>query len=175
MTVCAGYPQLLSGDLSVSNLPKLVEDKQKILFPETAADRFYADATKVKRYYLSLPFYPFRTLGPRDLQNYTGLVSHRHSFDYNPISPLFPANTQLDIVLKMRKDRNFLPYMLPYQLDQSYGSSQSRLTVDQQKNALKFTTVTKTPAQGDAPATETTNTFIITKVEIDIKDIYLQV
>jgi len=62
--------------------------------------------------------------------------------------------------------------MLPLQLDQTLGSKANELTDVQRTAATTFTTTT--PGTGEN-ARDVINKHIITKVEIKIKDIYLQV
>ena len=161
--VRAGYTRLLSGDVNARNRPRLAEDQQQSLFPETAVDRLWATADHVKRYYLSFPFYPFRTLCPRDMQR-----TLRTQQELDPTSPLFPAHTQMSIVFRRRKDRNFLSSLLPYQLDSSLGSSSNTLTQDQRNAATTFRLST-------AANPPVVTNYTITRVNIAIRDMYLQV
>lgn len=155
----------------MSQLPSIPEHKQKCLFPEKEADQPWTDENYVRRYYLNFPFYPFRTLCPRDLNTMALASSTNKSFDYNPTSPLFPANTQINLVFKKRNTDNFLNYMLPFMLNQTLGTKALRLTQNEKKEATKFSVTTR----GAGAAAATTKTFIITKVEIDVKNVYLQV
>ena len=159
MCVCAGYPRLLSGDLS--DLTK-VPEKQRVQFPEAAAEESWSrDPRWVKKYFLKFPFYPFRTLCPRDL----GAITKTLNFDN--ASPIFPANTQLDLVFQKRKKTNFLKYMLPFNLNPNLGTSQSTCTAEEYTNALTFTQ----PATAGAVAV----TYIIERVDINVTNMYLQV
>jgi hypothetical protein len=160
--VCAGYPRLLSGDLAPINLTSIPETKQKIYFPEVEKDKLWERPDHVKRYYLNFPFYPFRTLCPRDMK-----LSLKSNQEFDPTSPLFPANTQLNIVFTKRKENNFLSYMLPFQLDSTLGSSTNTLTAIERAAATTFRVTTVNPvASAD---------YQITRVDISIKDMYLQV
>ena len=159
MCVCAGYPRLLSGDLS--DLTK-VPEKQRVQFPEAAAEESWSrDPRWVKKYFLKFPFYPFRTLCPRDL----GAITKTLNFDN--ASPIFPANTQLDLVFQKRKKTNFLKYMLPFNLNPNLGTRQSTCTAEEYTNALTFTQ----PATAGAVAV----TYIIERVDINVTNMYLQV
>jgi len=62
--------------------------------------------------------------------------------------------------------------MLAYHLDQSLGSSSMSLTEQQKNTATSYTVLTR--GTGDNAAV-VTNKYIITKVEIKIYDIYMQV
>ena len=157
--MCAGYPRLLSGDLS--DLTK-VPEKQSAQFPEAAAEESWSkDPRWVKKYFLKFPFYPFRTLCPRDL----GAITKTLNFDN--ASPIFPANTQLDLVFQKRKKTNFLKYMLPFNLNVNLGTRQSTCTAVEYTNALTFTQ----PATVALPAVN----YIIERVDIDVTNMYLQV
>ena len=159
MCVCAGYPRLLSGDLS--DLTK-VPEKQRVQFPEAAAEESWSrDPRWVKKYFLKFPFYPFRTLCPRDL----GAITKTLNFDN--ASPIFPANTQLDLVFQKRRKTNFLKYMLPFNLNPNLGTRQSTCTAEEYTNALTFTQ----PATAGAVAV----TYIIERVDINVTNMYLQV
>lgn len=147
------------------------DGQQKTLFPETVKDKTWEDTTLVKRYYLNFPFYPFRTLCPRDISL---LSSGAKStlFDFDPTSPLFPANTQLNIVFTKRDVPNFLAYMLPYQLDPAFGTKKNTLTEAERTAALTYTV--ETPGAGAGAAAVRTR-YVIDSVQIQIKDLYLQV
>jgi len=154
-------------------LSHIPSSKQECFFPESLEDKIWQNTNYVRRYHLNFPFYPFRTLCPRDLHRLALTSSSKNSsFDFNSTSPLFPANTQINIVLKKRNTNNFLPYMLAYHLDQSLGSSSMSLTEQQKNTATSYTVLTR--GTGDNAAV-VTNKYIITKVEIKIYDIYMQV
>ncbi|RPH79097.1 MAG: hypothetical protein EHM77_06255 [Planctomycetaceae bacterium] len=155
-----GYPRLLSGDMT--NLGTTLPPQLPTLYPEDKTFTNYTDLNQRKKYYLNLPFYPFRTLSPRDVAMYSNKTSNA-TFDY--ASPLFPAHTQFNFVLKRRKLENMLDYMLPFNLDPSLGHSLAKLNDDQRKIALTFNVGTG--------AAQTTH--VITKVEIQLHNLYLQV
>jgi len=158
-----GYPRLLSGDYNAAGLSKLVDKEQYTLFPETSGDTTWTKTDLTKRYALKFPFYPFRTLCPRDLH----LTSSKpNAFDN--ASPIFPANTQLNIVFQKRQKNNFLPYMLPLNLDPSLGASGTQLSEENFTTARTFTT----PGANDK-AVRIQN--IIDRVEINVKNMYMQV
>jgi hypothetical protein len=154
-----GYPRLLSGDMT--NLSHTLPSKLPALYPEEKSSTDYTKVDQKKRYYLSLPFYPFRTISPRDVAMYAKITSS----NFDPSSPIFPANTQLNFVLHRRKISNFLDYMLPFNLDASLGNSFNELTEEQRKTATTFKVGVGTTA---------TN-HIISKVEIKLSNLYLQV
>ena len=158
-----GYPRLLSGDLDLSTLTRLPNAKQKTLFPENDVDVSYSKMNWVKKYYLKFPFYPFRTLCPREVN-----MSTSKSNEFDNTSPVFPANTQINFVFQKRKKKNFLKYMLPLKLDPSLGTNSKELTAEQFAQTLTFTAA---PATGAAVGIR----YVITRVDIDVKDMYMQV
>jgi hypothetical protein len=152
-------------------LIKLSSTKQSMLFPESNIDKNWENTLDQKRYFLSFPFYPFRTLNTRSLSILSSATSSSMKlmeFDYS--SPLFPAHTQLNIVFQKRKKPNFLYNMLPYQLDPSLGSSKKKLTDPQHKQAISFSVDSV-----DSNNKVTTTNYIIKQVEIKVYDMYLQV
>jgi hypothetical protein len=156
-----GYPRLLSGDMKfLSDIPS----KQTALFPEKDVDVSWDKVNTVKRFYVNLPMYPFRTLSSRD--SYMLLPSGK-SHDFDIASPLFPANTHISIQLKKRDNRNFLRHMLPFNLDPNLGSLKNSLTAEEKKAASLYSIRKGTPpAKVD---------YVITRVDIDVQDMYLQV
>lgn len=155
-------------------MAKTLNTKQSQLFPGTAADEPWTNVNTFKRYFLSFPSYPFRTLSPRDLACLKASSSH---LEFDAVSPMIPANTKLNITLKRRNMEKLLDYMLPYQLDYEQGSASNQLTADTRQMALRFTVpqppAAAVPDQG-APAPAPL-TYIISKVEVKIHDMYLQV
>ena len=133
--------------------------KQKEIFPQLAKDNPWTNTTEYKRHYLSFPCYPFRTLCPRDLYSFPS-----NSQEFDSASPIFPANTQLNVVFKRRKIDNLINYFLPCNLDIDQGTSTKTITSTQRANALTFKTTT-TPAESCK----------ILKATINIKAMYLQV
>ncbi len=158
-----GYPQLLSGTLTT--LGDVATKHQTVYFPDKASTNPWTKTTQVKRYRLSFPFYPFRTLCPRELVRAKMLPS---SFDTS--SPLFPAHTQLNITLKRRTDKNFLNFMLPENINTLVGSTVSTLSNDERKNATQFT-VRGVDAAGVATVAE----YKIKSVAVTLQAAYLQV
>lgn len=148
---------MLSGDLAPNNRSKLHSTQQKILFPETTQDAIWEKSDLVKRYHLSFPFFPFRTLCPRDLNQMLASTKDLHP-SIDPTSPIFPANTQLNITFHKRNITNFLPYMLPYNIISDVGSHNNKLTNAQLTTILTFNT-----------------NWVVKSVSIDVKDMYLQV
>jgi hypothetical protein len=146
----------LAGDLE----PKVnIHQKQAVLFPGVLNDKPWETTTTKKRYFLSFPFYPFRTLNPRELSA-LGPIS-----PFGSASPIFPAHTQLNIVFKRRKADTLLNYMLPYNLNYNLGTSKKSLTNAERTTALTFSVKTG----------NTTTEYIITGIEFILHDIYLQV
>lgn len=175
MTFFLGYPQLLSGDLSMSHLPYIITNKQLTLFPENSKDQIWSQANYYRNYKLNFPFYPFRTLCPRDFNILSSPSSSSSSLssEFYPTSPIFPGNTQININFKKRNVTNFLPYMLPFKLSQSTGSTHSVLSAEQKKEATKFE-LESTVGEG-ADARKVKTTYIVTNVQVQIKSMYLQV
>jgi len=159
-----GYPQLLSGTLT--KIGDVAAKHQKVYFPEDRSTAPWTRTTQVKRYRLSFPFYPFRTLCPRELVQAKMLPS-----TFDPSSPLFPAHTQLNITLKRRADRNFLNCMLPENINTLAGSSEAALTPAQRATAVEFRVTTP----GVAPAPATVVDYRIKSVAVNLQSVYLQV
>ena len=166
---------MLSGDLAQHKLTDIPTEQQKNLFPETIKDSIWTRTDYVRRYNLTFPFYPFRTLCPRDFTRIASVAtssSKEHATDFNPTSPLFPANTQINIVFKKRKEANFLPYMLPFNLQQHLGTQALGLTDEEKTLATTYSVTTR----GAGPnAAVTTQTYVITSVNIKLENVYLQV
>lgn len=159
----AGYPRLLSGDLTTNNIPKIAQDKQTAYFPETPTDRIWLTPDRVKRYHLNFPFYPFRTLCPRDMQ-----FAFKSPQEFDPTSPIFPANTQLNIIFHRRRNIDFLLSMIPYALNPNLGSTSNELSLVQRAAATSFSLST------DANPPVVTEQRI-QRVDISIQNMYLQV
>jgi hypothetical protein len=166
---CAGYPRWLSGDLK--DLTKVAERTQTHLFPGVMNDRPWEDVQQFKRYQLSFPFYPFRTLCPRELANLK--ITQKHEFDSS--SPIIPANTQINIVFNRRNQEKLINYILPFNLNMALGTSNIQLTDDERQQALTFSVLTPPAAGAAAGAVATRQNYVISQVAIVIKDMYLQV
>ncbi len=146
-------------------VPKtLANMHEKTLFPGSATAHEYVN-TRYRRHLLSFPMYPFRTLCPRDAQYMLGDNS-----DFDQTSPLFPANTQLNIKFTRRPVASLLNYMLPTNLNLNRGAASNSLTQDERNNALDFT-VSTVNADGGVVNTE----YRITGITINVQDMYLQV
>jgi hypothetical protein len=147
-------------------VPKtLANMHEKTLFPGSATAHQYVN-TKYRRHLLSFPMYPFRTLCPRDAHYMLGDNS-----DFDQTSPLFPANTQLNIKFTRRPVANLLNYMLPTNLNLDRGAASESLTVDERAAALNFTVTA--PAVGNAAPVVTQ--YSITGIAINVQNMYLQV
>ena len=158
----------MSGDLKDLTA---IANTQTCLFPGASKDNPWEDVEQFKRYQLSFPFYPFRTLCPRELASLK--LTSKHEFD--PSSPLIPANTQINFVFNRRDTTKLINYFVPFNLNMELGTNSSVLTEEQRKLALTFTQITPPPA-GAAPDAEPTRTNnIITGIEIIINDMFLQV
>ena len=164
---------MLSGDLTTNNLKKLAEDNQHALFPETDKDQSWNKPTTKKRYYLTFPFYPFRTLSPRHLWRVAANGSGKSLFEFDANAPIMPANTQMDIVFTKRNTTNFINYMLPLAIAPDLGAQKSKLTAVERAAALSF--VINVPRTGENAQGTEERTMIIKRVEINIADMYLQV
>ena len=154
-----GYIRLLSGELTDVNAS--IAQKQKVFYPEPLSAAPWTNANSKKRYYLNMPFYPFRTLSPRDVAMYPKLASS----EFDSSSPIFPGNTQINITLTRRKITNFLDYMLPFNLSPLVGTSQNALTNEQRVIATSFTVTTGADRAQHR----------ITRVDITLHNLYLQV
>jgi hypothetical protein len=91
--------------------------------------------------------------------------------DFDQTSPLFPANTQLNIKFTRRPVASLLNYMLPTNLNLNLGAANENLTVDQRATALNFSVTA--PAVGDADPVVTQ--YNITGIAVNIQNMYLQV
>ena len=120
---------------------------------------------------MSFPFYPFRTLCPRDLASLK-INSHQHEFDSS--SPVVPANTQINFMFTKRNKDKLLNYLLPYNLNMELGTSANQLSDEDRKLALTFSRL-EPAAAGVAGAGVTRKSYVIKDVEIVINTMYLQV
>lgn len=116
-------------------------------------------ADKFRRFYASFPIYPFRNVNPRDADR---LLSGSQ-FDQN--SPMLPAHTQINAKFTRLPRAKLINWMLPSNLDYDKGSTDRGLSVDERKSALNFTVI-----RGNA-----NDQYLITNVDVVIKDLYLQV
>jgi hypothetical protein len=159
-----GYPRLLSGDLLV---PKTLASMHKnTLFPGDATAHQFNN-NKYRRHLLSFPMYPFRTLCPRDAHN----MLRGGNIEFDQTSPLFPANTQLNIKFTRRPVANLLNYMLPTNLNLDLGAANNSLTQDQRDAALNFSVIAPAVANAQPVVTQ----YVITGIAINLQNIYLQV
>jgi hypothetical protein len=156
--VLLGYPKLLSGDYT--NIAGLQNTKYKAIYPHATENQQEVD--QFRRYYLSMPFYPFRTLCPRDLSNFHLTRSN----EFNASSPIYPANTQIDITLKKRNVTNFLNYMLPYNLPPDTGTNTETLSEAQRRACCSFNLRNAAGNQ---------ITYDISAVNIILNDLYMPV
>jgi hypothetical protein len=147
-------------------VPKtLANMHENTLFPGDATAHQYVN-TKYRRHLLSFPMYPFRTLCPRDAHYMLG-----DNGDFDQTSPLFPANTQLNLKFTRRPAANLLNYMLPTNLNLDLGAVSETLTVGQRADALNFSVIN--PPVGDAAPVVTQ--YNITGIVINVQNMYLQV
>jgi len=145
----------------------VTKNHQSRLFPGVAKDSPWENVTTFKRHYLSFPFYPFRTLAPRDL---IGLKLNGNKHEFDSSSPIIPANTQINCVFTRRNIKKLINYLLPFNLDMELGTSVNQLTAEKRKTSLTFTTFT--PVAGAQPIR---HSYVISDVSIVINDMYLQV
>jgi hypothetical protein len=166
--VVSGYPQLLSGDYLSTE--ELFEDQKEAYFSPEPSDTYnYADLTPVRRYPLSFPFYPFRTLCPREL-----VQSKMASSEFDVSAPLFPAHTQLNLVFKRRDTKDLLNLMLPFNLNSGLGATKGSLTQEERNDALTFNL--ETSSTNDAGVvTITKHRYRIKSVHARLRQCYLQV
>lgn len=155
-----GYPQALSGQLN--QLSKFHDMQTEAFFPEANTDQPWADATVVKRYALTFPMFPFRTLSPRELY-----LARQSSSAGNgeTSSPMFPAHTQWDMTFKRRDISTLLNLMMVQKLNANFGTSISALATTERNRVLEF------GGAGLVPVIPHT----IVGVKITLKDVYLQV
>jgi hypothetical protein len=176
--------------------PEHSKEKQKrVFFPGGAADTPWNDVEVNDRYYVSLPFYPFRTLSPRNMatiqaagkssstsaSTLTGGGGGGLDFDY--ASCLIPAHTHTSVILK-RRTENLLDFLLPQRLSSIIGSRNAQLTAAERTAALTFVGRVRpaVPAQAAAgnaaavPAQAAVDVnFEVTSVAVRIDSIVLQV
>ncbi len=141
-------------------LKQKVFEKQSCLFPGLAVDSPWTSTTTVKRHYLKFPFYPFRTLNTQHMMALSPLT------DFDSSAPIYPANTQLNLKFRRRKVDTLLNFMLPYNLNYNKGSTDKKLTAAERTTALTFSV----PVAGGG-----FTDYLISGVEIVLKDMYLQV
>jgi hypothetical protein len=172
----AGYLRLMS-----SNYTEKIFDKQRpVFFSGADADAPWTDTDAATRFYLNFPFYPFRTLNPRDTvilrpskSSSPSSLSFNSGMDFDYASCLLPAHTQLSITMKRR--RELLNYMVPMQLVPTMGDNSNSMTQDERQAALTFT-VTQPPAAGAAAGAPAVRiTYRITSVQVTLDDMVLLV
>jgi hypothetical protein len=163
-----GYPRLLSGELK--NRTTLQKMHEKTLFPAGGEAPHTYNPTTYRRHQLSFPMYPFRTLCPRDAQEMLGNSSRINEFDQT--SPMFPANTKINIKFTRRANDTLINYMLPTNLNLETGPASNSNTAVLRTAATAFTT----SVRGADPAGNIVNTVhAINSVTVNIQAMYLQV
>ena len=167
--------------------PKKMSEIHTALFPlEDDNEPWLHNENCFKRHFLSFPQFPFRTLHPRNVNTY-----FPNDQTFNSSSPIFPANTQINIIFKRRQKKSLINYLLPTNLNYLYGSQKSTLDADERETALSFSLYEPAPAPAPAPAADDDDDIVapapapaadnvlvdwdIIDVEINIKDLYLQV
>ena len=164
-----------------SNYTEKIFDKQRpVFFSGADADAPWTDTDAATRFYLNFPFYPFRTLNPRDTvilrpskSSSPSSLSFNRGMDFDYASCLLPAHTQLSITMKRR--RELLNYMVPMQLVPTMGDNSNTMTQGERQAALTFT-VLQPPAVGAAAgAPPVAITYRITSVQVTLDDMVLLV
>jgi hypothetical protein len=167
--------------------PKKMTEIHTTLFPlEDNNEPWLHNEKCFKRHFLSFPQFPFRTLHPRNVNTY-----FPNDQTFNSSSPIFPANTQINIIFKRRQKKSLINYLLPTNLNYLYGSQKSTLDADERETALSFSLYEPAPAPAPAPAADDDDDIVapapapaaddvlvdwdIIDVEINIKYLYLQV
>jgi hypothetical protein len=107
--------------------------QRAVYFPEDKNLSPWVDTTALKRYNLTFPFYPFRTLAPRDMH-----LFRQSGGRFEPSSPLFPAHTQINLTFKRRDKKNLLDFMVPEKLDPLKGSKNGTMSATERNDSLEF-------------------------------------
>ena len=165
-----GYPRLISGDyINLSD----VKYKQGDVYyaSKNVTNSPWEQTDTIQRYFLNFPFYPFRTLSPREMFLY-----QKQTSEFDTTASILPAHTQCNIVFKRRKLADYINYMLPENLDSLAGSSSDKLTVEERNTALTFSEqITKAPTVAAPEGSTVTVQHMIKSVTIKLVDCYLQV
>jgi hypothetical protein len=168
----------------------IAKEYQKNLFPGKQSDTPWRDTERYKRHHLAFPFFPFRTLHPREL-NTMDISGASETIDKN--SPLFPGNTQINLSFHRRQQNTLINFIYPYNLNTELGSQANTLDQGQRDEALTFKV--PNPAAGAAavpvlnvfdedgneiapaqqPQPPATINSTIVNVTVNIRSIYLQV
>jgi hypothetical protein len=167
----------------------IAKQYQKTIFPGKQCEYPWRDTDRYKRHHLAFPFFPFRTLHPREL-NTMDVSGANETIDKS--SPIFPGNTQINLSFHRRQQNTLINFIYPYNLNTEIGSQANTLDQDQRNEALTFKI--PNPAAGGAvpilqvfdedgnevpPAEQaqppaTINSTIV-NVTVNIRSIYLQV
>jgi hypothetical protein len=168
----------------------IAKEYQKKLFPGKQADTPWRDTERYKRHHLAFPFFPFRTLHPREL-NTMDIAGASEPIDKN--SPIYPGNTQINLSFHRRQQNTLINFIYPYNLNTELGSQANTLDQGQRDEALTFKV--PNPAAGAAavpvlnvfdedgneiapaqqPQPPATINSTIVNVTVNIRSIYLQV
>jgi len=149
-------------------LANIAGEFQDFYFPDDITDEPHTKTTRVKRYPLQIPMYPFRTLNAREL-----VRNKIAPGEFDIASPLIPAHTQLNMTFKRKKNvTNFHPFMLPQNLNVLAGSQGGTLNDGQYNTATCFTV--SVPGE-NAAAEPVIQRYRITAVNVVLVDAYLQV
>ena len=158
---CSGYPQALSGKLT--QLTNVADMQKNVLFFGTDADAPWANDAARRRYHLTFPFYPFRTLNPHELARSRHVTKEQPEGESN--SPMIPAHAQLNFCFKRKTGPNLLDQMLIEQLPTRIGAVRQDLTGDERRLALTY--------GGDGAAGNPQ--YTVTAVRVLLNNCFLQV
>ena len=157
----SGYPQALSGKLT--QLTNVADMQKNVLFFGTDADAPWANDAARRRYHLTFPFYPFRTLNPHELARSRHVTKEQPEGESN--SPMIPAHAQLNFCFKRKTGPNLLDQMLIEQLPTRIGAVRQDLTGDERRLALTY--------GGDGAAGNPQ--YTVTAVRVLLNNCFLQV
>jgi len=141
-------------------MTKIAPLQKNCYFPEPSANAPWADVSVINRFNLTFPYYPFRTLSPRDMH-----LTRQAGTPFETSSPLFPAHTQLNLTFKRKSKKDLLDYMVAEKLKTELGNTTGRMTEAQRQEALAYGGPGLNPA---APHT-------VLSVRVKLDDIYLMV
>ena len=149
-------------------LSSVSEMQKDVIFHGQAKDSPWTTPDAVKRFNVVLPFYPFRTLNPRELFLARQLSpgSGGGGGGGETSSPLIPAHTQLNFCFKRRSGNSILDQMVIHQLSPRLGSTKDSLTKTERDLALQFGGAGTDPAVAEHQ---------ILDVQIKLHNVWLQV
>ncbi len=134
--------------------------QRAVYFPEDKNLLPWVDATALKWYNLTFPFYPFRMLAPRDMH-----LFRQSGGQFEPSSPLFPAHTQINLTFKRSDKKDLLDFMMPEKLYPLKGSKGGTMSTTDCNASLKF----------GGPTLSLTVPNTVRSVTVKLNDAYLVV